>query len=70
MVKYGFALGLVCILGLSSCSRQEEGTQAAAPSAEPQHVFKDQVQALDKAKQVEKTIMDTHERRSEELGSQ
>ena len=66
MVKYGVALGLVVTLGLCGCSRQDEKTGAAAPAGEPQHVLKDQVQALDKAEQVEQTLMDAHERRLEE----
>ena len=45
-----------------ACSRQGEETPVA--SDEPQHVWKEQVQALDKAKQVEQTLMDAHQQRN------
>lgn len=54
------------LLATAGCSPQnDEPTAAVTPAEEPQHVWKDQVQALDKAKQVEQTLMDAQQRRIE-----
>ena len=55
---------LLPLLGLVACSRQDQETASAG--GEPQHVWKEQVQTLDKARQVEDTLIDAHRRRAEE----
>ncbi|MEA2080101.1 MAG: hypothetical protein U9P00_09635 [Pseudomonadota bacterium] len=65
MAKYAILVGLLLMAGLASCSRQEEETGSADASVEPRHVWKDQTQTLDKARQVEQTLMDAHKRRAE-----
>jgi len=67
MAKYVIVLGALLMAGLISCSRQQEETGLADVSGEPGHVWKDQVKTLDKARQVEQTLMDTHTRRTEKI---
>jgi len=67
MAKCVIVLGALLMAGLVSCSRQQEETGAADVSSEPGHVWKDQVKTLDKARQVEQTLMDTHQRRTEKI---
>ena len=54
----GIVLLAVCA---GACSRQEPESGAGAPPAE--HVWQDQVDTLDKARQVEETLLDAHRQR-------
>jgi hypothetical protein len=67
MAKFAIVLGVLLMAGLASCSRPHEETGSADVSGEPRHVWKDQVQTLDKARQVEQTLMDAHKRRTEKI---
>jgi len=65
-------LGVFAVLlaiGLAGCSKQDDEA-ASASGSEPDHVWKDQVRALDEAKQVEQTLMDAHQRQTEEIERQ
>ena len=65
MRSYSFMA--VLLLAAAGCSPQNDEPTAAAPPAEPQHVWKEQVQTLDKARQVEDTLMDAQQRRAASL---
>ncbi len=60
------SLTAALLLPLAGCSPQnDEPTAASAAADGPQHVWKEQVQSLDKAKQVEQTLKDAHQLRTE-----
>ena len=67
MASCSIVLGALLMAGLAGCSRQHEETGSADVSGEPRHVLKDQLQMLDKAGQVEQTLMDAHKRRAEKI---
>jgi len=56
-------------IGLAGCSKKDDEA-APASGGEPAHVWKEQVRELDKAKQVEQTLMDAHQRQVEEIERQ
>jgi outer membrane biogenesis lipoprotein LolB len=62
----GLACGLAVLL-LPACS--DDRRQAKVPE-KPTHVWQDQTRALDKAKEVEKTVMDAYEQRSKAIDDQ
>ena len=56
--------------GLGACSTQDEESTSADVAREPQHPWKDQEKALQKAGQVEQDMMDAYKRRDEEMEKQ
>jgi hypothetical protein len=62
-----YSLITVLVLAAAGCSPQNDEPAAAKSADEPQHVWKEQVQTLDKARQVEDTLMDAQQRRAESL---
>ena len=56
--------------GLGACSTQDDESASADVASEPQHPWKDQEKALQKAGQVEQDMMDAYKRRDEEMGKQ
>jgi len=56
--------------GLGACSTQDEEPTSADVASEPQHPWKDQQKALQKAEQLEQGMMDTYQRRDEEMQKQ
>ncbi len=63
-------IGLViCILALSSCSKQDEATAdtATASRVPDDNVFKDQVRALEKAEDVQNTLNEAAARQREAI---
>jgi len=66
-------LGVACSGGESDHSASSGGEvakAAAQPRSKPDHVWKGQVQALEKAKGVEGTIMDAAKRQGREMERQ
>jgi len=61
---------LLALGGLGACSTQDEEDASKDTASEPQHPWKDQVKALDKAKQVEQDMMDAFKHRDEEMEKQ
>lgn len=62
--------GLFLILAIASCSDKQADKNAAAGSGEPQHVWKEQVKALDKAKRLEDDMNAAFEKRAKEIDAQ
>jgi len=60
----GLAWGLAVLL-LPACSDDRRQVPE-----KPTHVWQDQTRALDKAKEVEKTVMDAYEQRSKSIDEQ
>ena len=56
--------------GLGACSTQDEESTSADVASEPQHPWKEQEKALQKAGQVEQDMMDANKRRDEEIEKQ
>ena len=54
------------LLVLAACSESGQQADKANSAAQPEHVWQEQVQTLDKARQVEQTLMDAHQRRDQE----
>jgi len=65
-------LGVLLIYTLQGCSPSgDESTPTPTPGAgEPQHVWKDQVKALDKAKGLEQDMNKAFEQRNQEIDQQ
>jgi len=61
------ALGVLLICCLAGCSPNSDEKASAVVKQEPQHIFKDQVNALDKAKGLEQDMDKTYERRNMEM---
>jgi hypothetical protein len=55
------------ILAISGCSNKQSDQNATADPGQPQHVWKEQVKALDKAKNLEDDINAAFEKRAEEI---
>ena len=68
MRHYNWMTALVLVVAGTGCSPQgdDDTTAAGTPPDEPQHVWKEQVQTLDKARAVEQTLMDAQQRRAAE----
>lgn len=67
MHKYRVAIAALLLSSMTGCSPQDNEPSANAAGDEPQHVWKDQVQTLDKARAVEQTLMDAQQRNIETL---
>ena len=59
-----FVLNLLLVL--AACSESGHEADKANSAAQPEHVWKEQVQTLDKAQQVEQTLMDAQQRRDQQ----
>ncbi len=72
MSRQCLVLAVLLAMGLAACSTQDEEAAAAdaAGKSEPQHPWKDQQKALQKARQVEQDLMDAFKRRDEEMEKQ
>ncbi len=72
MNRQRLVLAVLLAIGLGACSTQDEEAAAAdaASESEPQHPWKDQQKALQKARQVEQDLMDAFNRRDEEMEKQ
>jgi hypothetical protein len=55
------------MLAVSGCSNKQSDQDAAAGSGDPQHVWKEQVKALDKAKNLEGDMNAAFEKRADEI---
>ena len=62
-------LGLL-IISLQACSQGGDEQAPVQKSEEPQHVWKDQVKALDKAKNLEQDMNKAFEQRNQEIEKQ
>lgn len=60
----------ILILAISGCSDKGPDQNATAGPNEPQHVWKDQVKALDKAKHLEGDMNAAFGKRAEEIDQQ
>jgi hypothetical protein len=56
--------------GLGACSKQDQESSSADVASEPQHLWKDQQKALQRAGQVEQDMMDAYKRRDKEMEKQ
>ena len=63
-------LCVVVMLMLAACSRQDDAAGSKGPAAKQEHVWTEQVQTLEKARQLESDVMEAHERREEQLEKQ
>jgi len=63
-------LVLAVILMLPGCSDKNPEDRAASAGGEPQHVWKEQVKALDKARNLEEDMNAAFRRRTEEIDAQ
>lgn len=62
---------IICgLLVLAGCSKTAEQSDSAAGTSQPGHVWQDQVQTLDKARQVEQTVLDAARARDQQLEKQ
>ena len=61
-------LGVLLICTLQGCS--PSGDEPAPGAGEPQHVWKDQVKALDKAEGLEQDMNKAFEQRNQEIDQQ
>ena len=62
-------LGLL-IIALQACSSGSDESATTEAKEEPQHVWKDQVKALDKAKNLEQDMNKAFEQRNQEMEKQ
>jgi hypothetical protein len=62
--------GVLLIYALSGCSPNNDDRTRTSETAEPQHIFKDQVNALDKAKGLEQDMNKAFEQRNLEMEDQ
>lgn len=58
------------IVALQACSPSSDEPVPARKNGEPQHVWKDQVNALDKAKNLEKDMNKAFEQRNRDIEKQ
>jgi hypothetical protein len=58
------------MFALGACSEKGPDEHAAAASGEPQHVWNEQVKALDKAKQLEQNMNEAYKKKAEEIDQQ
>ncbi len=65
LVLSGLMMGV-----LQACSPGSDESVATEANEEPQHVWKDQVKALDKAKNLEQEMNEAFEQRSREMEKQ
>jgi hypothetical protein len=63
-------LSVLLIYLLPGCSPNSEEQTPAQEAGEPQHIFKDQVKALDKAKGLEQDMNKAFEQRNNEMDDQ
>jgi hypothetical protein len=64
------ALGVLLIYWLAGCSPNSDEKAPAVDKQAPQHIFKDQVNALDKAKGFEQDMNKAFEQRNMEMDEQ
>jgi hypothetical protein len=57
--------GLLLTVLVAGCSPSAEDAAATRQSDAPQHVWRDQVKALDSAREVEQTLRDAQSRREQ-----
>jgi len=73
MNRQGFVLAVLLATGPVACSSQDDVTETVDrtdKAKEPQHPWRSQVKALDKAKNVEQDMMDAYQRRAQEMEQQ
>ncbi|GMQ87193.1 MAG: hypothetical protein BMS9Abin08_0391 [Gammaproteobacteria bacterium] len=72
MNRQRLVLAVLLAMGLGACSTQDEEAASvdAASESKPQHLWKDQQKALQKAREVEQDLMDAFKRRDEEMEKQ
>ena len=63
-------LGVLLIYTLQGCSPSGDESTPTPGAGEPQHVWKDQVKALDKAKGLEQDMNKAFEQRNQEIDQQ
>lgn len=67
-MKYALRLhNLLLVSLLAGCSDSGQQADSAADSSKPQHLWQEQVEILDKARQVEQTLLDARQRRDDQL---
>ena len=64
------ALSVLLIYLLPGCTPNNDEQTSTQEAGEPQHVFKDQVKALDKAKGLEQDMNKAFEQRNSEIDAQ
>ena len=73
MNRQGLLLAMLLATGMMACSSQDDVTEKVDKTDKangPQHPWKTQVEALDKAKHVEQDMMDAYQRRAQEMEKQ
>jgi len=70
MGRQWLVMAVLLAMGLAACSPQDDESGSADAASESQHPWKDQENALNKAKQVEQGMMDAFKQRDEEMEKQ
>ena len=63
-------ISVLLMFAFGACSEKSADQDAVAPSGEAQHVWKEQVEALDHAEQLERKMNDAFKKRAEEIDQQ
>ncbi|HHJ17326.1 MAG TPA: hypothetical protein ENJ80_11580 [Gammaproteobacteria bacterium] len=70
MNRQGLVLAVLLATGLVACSSEDDVTEKADRTGGAEHPWSSQVEALDKAKNVEKDVMDAYQRQAQEIDQQ
>ena len=71
LMRYGAMIPVMLLVAeLAACSGRDEDVSSTDPDSKPEHVWQEQVETLDKARQLELDVLEAHKQRADEMQKQ